>query len=196
MALFLIIKFGKEMRDHTSTDSTIVVREEGAGEVARMASAEFWHLNREFEGRSLFYGTGIKPIIDSQNRFLALRDAGVIIIFDYSTGACWHATNPWRYEPDFPQLKFHDGFPRLEFRNGGLAIGPRDSRASRMALLPYDSLDRFFELGLGKSKDGFLTHWRPSAGRETNASRRLLAERSVLLPATNGKCEQGADPTA
>lgn len=165
--------------DHESGDGRICVREEMRGEVFRMTSAEYWHLNQVFEGRSLFFGSGIRPFIDPLNRFLILRDAAVILLFDYSEKLAWNCESPWGYCPGVKN------FPEIEFTDDAILIGRfRES-------IPRDRLDRFFSPGLGGSANGFLTHWRPIDGHENEYSVRLR-ETSVLL--RNSECEQAVAP--
>ena len=165
--------------DHRSNDGRICVREEARGDVFRMTSAEYWHLDRKFGDRSLFFGTGISAFIDPENRFLILRDCAVILLFDYLDGSSWHAESPWGYCPGVKN------FPEIEFTSEAILIG------RFRAPVPRDSLQQFFTQGLGRSKDGFMTHWRPEAGRDNEYSRRLLETSSILGPQ---ECEQVVPP--
>lgn len=154
--------------DRMSSDGRICVREEARGEIFRMTTAEYWHLNREFDGRSVFFGSGINAFIDPECRFLVLRDCSVILLFDYIDETCWHAEEPWRYTPGVMR------FPEIEFSNEAILIG-RFREA-----VPRGRLEQFFAPGLGRSKDGFLTHWRQGGTCAIESAERLQG-RSILL---------------
>ncbi len=154
--------------DYESTDGRIRVREEPRGEVFRMTSAEYWHLNQAFHQRSLFFGSGIKPFIDPIEQYLILRDAGVILLFDYSTGQAWHAESPWGHQAGV------EDFPEIEFSSDAILIGRFKAK------VPRDQLDHFFLRGLGRFQDGFLTHWRPSTGQDSEYSKRLKGVSALL----------------
>lgn len=166
--------------DYESSDGSIRVREEARGEVFRMTSAEYWHLDREFEGRSLFFGSGINVFIDPENRFLILRDCAVILLFDYLDGSSWHAESPWGYCPGVKN------FPEIEFTSDAILIGRFREP------IPRDRLQPFFTPGLGRSKDGFMTHWRPEAARDNEYSRRLLSSSALI---GKPECEQEGAPS-
>ena len=81
---------GEGFRDYFSENEVIQVREVPAGEVKPFVFAEYWHLNRSFAGRSVFYGSGVTPFMDNAGRFLVLRDAKRLLLFDYLRGECWN----------------------------------------------------------------------------------------------------------
>lgn len=166
--------------DYESSDGSIRVREEARGEIFRMTSAEYWHLNREFGGRSLFFGSGVNVFLDPDNRFLILRDCSVILLFDYIDGESWHSESPWGYCPGVKN------FPEIEFTPEAILIGRFRTP------VPRDSLDQFFMPGLGRSMDGFMTsYWRPDAGHDNEYSRRLLDASSIF---GRKECEQAVPP--
>ena len=135
-----------------------------------MTSAEYWHLNRSFDQRSLFFGSGIKHYIDPFGQYLSLRDAAVILLFDYSTGLAWHAESPWGH-----QVGAQD-FPEIDFTPEAILVGRSKAKVSR------DQPDQFFLPGLGRFRDGFLTHWRPIPGQDNEYSQRLQGVSAVLEP--------------
>ena len=160
---------GKGFVDHESSDGTIRVREEPRGEIFRMTSAEYWHLDREFGGRSLFFGSGVNAFLDPDNRFLILRDCSVIFLFDYFNGVSWHSESPWGHCPGVKN------FPEIEFTPEAILIGRFLTPVQR------DSLDQFFIPGLGRSMDGFMTsYWRPAAGHDKEYSRRLSGASDLI----------------
>lgn len=154
--------------DSSSPGGIIRLRRENIGEIGKWVDGDYWHLNRAFNGRSLFFGSGIDAFIDPAERFLVLRDAGVILLFDYRDGQTWHATAPWCKTGGFSGY-----FPTIGFDEHGVvfpwSLSERDG-----------SLDDSLILGLGHSLDGFLSHWRPSPGEENEYSLRLKMKSSML----------------
>jgi hypothetical protein len=161
--------------DTKSAGGVIQLRREHIGEIGKWVEGEYWHLSRCFSGRSIFFGSGIDPFVDPHERFLVLRDAAVILLFDYTDGASWHAESPWGYCPGIMH------FPEIEFTSEAILIGRFRTP------IPRDCLHQFFQLGLGRSQDGFLTHWRPEAGHDNEYSRRLLRGSALL---GTQECEQ------
>lgn len=158
--------------DFESAGGKIRLRRECIGELGKWVEGEYWHLNRSFEGRSLFFGSEIDPFIDPYERFLVLRDAAVILLLDYRDGRAWHAQKPWIQSGGL------DGcFPRVSFNQSGVAF---DWSASARE----SNLDDFLVPGLGPSHDGFLTHWRPSPETENEYSLRLKMD-SIILGTEN-----------
>lgn len=155
------------------------MRREWIGEIGRWVEGDYWHLNRVFDGVSLFFGSGIHAFIDPQERFLILRDSGVILLFDYRDGNAWHARARWlekdaTLEVWFPKVVFEENgvkfhWPELERTCGHEGI-----------FVPEDRLDAFLVKGLGESRDGFLANWRPEPGKENLYSPRLKTGSSIL----------------
>ena len=154
--------------DTKSSGGVIHLRREHIGEIGKWVEGEYWHLNRCFSGRSIFFGSGIDAFIDQRERFLVLRDAAVILLFDYHDGMSWHAESPWGYCPGVMN------FPEIEFTPEAILIGRFRTP------IPIDCLHQFFERGLGRSQDGFLTHLRPAEGKDNEYSRYLLRDSSIL----------------
>jgi hypothetical protein len=148
-------------REFNSVGSTIHLREEFIGEIGKWVDGSYWHLNRPFDGRRVFFGSGIDSFIDPQEYLLVLRDAGVILLFDYSTDMAWHAESPWGHREGVTS------FPEIEFTPDAILIGSLRMRVAR------DRLEDFFQPGLGRFQDGFLSHWRPQVGQDSEYSRRL-----------------------
>lgn len=149
--------------DYQSSDGIIRVRRENIGEFERFVSGDYWHLNRAFEGRSLFFGSGIGHFIDPSGRFLVLRDAGVILLFDYRDGQVWNG-DLGTLNPSFPKVTFVDD--RMVF-SWEVSVHPQ-------------RLGDHLKPGLGDSHDGFLSHWRPGAARENQHSIRLKGHSCIL----------------
>ncbi|MGJ8671306.1 hypothetical protein [Rubritalea sp.] len=156
------------IKDFNSSSDKIIVRRENIGEIGRWVEGDYWHLNQSFNDRSLFFGSGIDAFIDPYEQFLILRDAAVILLFDYTTGLCWNSEGPWN-----PSLTLGD-FPKINYTAEYILLGTSHIK------VPRDELTKFFTLGLGRSKDGFLTHWRPESGHSNKYSHRLEDVSSLL----------------
>ncbi len=166
-------------RDHSCPTGRILVREEYCGEIHPYVLGQCLHLNREFAGRSIFFGSGIGLFIDPESRFLILSDSSVALLFDYETGATWSARRPWRC--GFANLQFL----HFDFMENALLIYDPNRRLTHDShlligkpgyRLPHYSFSQFFNEGLGASADGYLTHWRYYRWED-----RIRAGKSFLL---------------
>jgi hypothetical protein len=145
------------IRDHTSENGAIRVREETQYEISPFTSGEYWHLDREFAGRSLFACSGGWPFIDPAGRFLILRDGAVALLFDYETGQAWSLeTKRPKDAPPGPPPKVEGAYLDFSFEDGAVLI---HAAAEPLKVRP-EEFETLFVRGLGRAADGCLTHWR------------------------------------
>jgi hypothetical protein len=85
--------------------------------------------------------------MDNAGRFLVLRDAKRLLLFDYLRGDCW-------------RTETNSSFIELSFLDDRLALERFGEQIS------FAELDYHLDPGLGDSVDGFLSHWRPKPGKE------------------------------
>jgi hypothetical protein len=156
-----------EFKDLQSPSGKIRVRSECIGEVVMWAEGYFWHLNRSFEGRSIFFGIGINAYFDPEDRFLVLRDGGTILLFDYRDGRAWHVRSPW-----FDKGLLTASYPSVGFEEKGVSF-------QWTAFAHQDKLHESFSPGLGESENGFLSGCRGLA-RDSEYIERLNVDSAIL----------------
>lgn len=131
------------------------------------ADGYFWHLNRSFDGRSIFFGIGIDAYFDPDERFLVLRDGGMILLFDYRDGKAWHLNSPW-----FDKGLLSSSYPNVAFEEKGVTF-------QWSAFAHQDKLHESFTPGLGPSEHGFLSGCR-GLFQYADYTDRLNAESAIL----------------
>jgi hypothetical protein len=105
----------------------------------------------------VFAGSGGWPFIDPAGRFLVLRDAAVVLLFDYETGEAWSMVTVQRKgDPVAAAPKVGGAYLEFGFENGAVVV---DSGGAGLKVRP-EEFGTLFVRGLALAADGCMSHWR------------------------------------